>query len=107
MTEITNDIELPYEGPVLLTLTYSAEKGGEDREARHADLELLIEATATEGAYTVVLGHALGGDLLKDPGLSYAHLAIPSGGTLQGRVASVDRRGFQLVLVEDETDKPM
>lgn len=102
MTEITNEIELPYEGPVLLTLTYRSSDGGEDREARHADLELLIEATPTQGTYTVVLGHALGGDLLKDPGLTHAHLAIPSGGTLQGRVASVDRRGFQLVLVEDD-----
>lgn len=107
MTEITNDIELPYEGPVLLTLTYSSADGSEDREARHADLELLIEATATEGTYTVVLGQALGGDLLKDPDLSYAHLAIPSGGTLQGRVVSVDGPGFELVLVADEVEQPM
>ena len=101
MTEITNEIELPYDGPVLMTLTHRVAEGKVEHISRHADLVLLISPTAKAGTYDVVLGHAIGDALLKGSGLYHAHLAVPSGGMLQGRVESVDPKGRQFVLVAE------
>jgi|GEM_PF-4160466 len=96
-----NYSKLPYDGPALLTLTFTSSDGASNRESRHADIDLQLRATPDSGAYEVVLGDTFGTDLLKDPGLTWAKVVICTGGMLQGRVHDVHPQGHSFVMVED------